>query len=133
MEIRFIEFLSSIHKGDYQAIFTSGRFTHRQGTPLLLFMRLVGSGDGTELMVVVVRVVLVVVVVQVVVKEGGSRGDVGEELFHKQRTEKFQKYKTLITQVSKLLFKIVYIFYIDNLNNYKRNLYGRRPVVFITK
>jgi hypothetical protein len=71
--------------------------------------------------------------VVVVVKGGGSRGDVGEELHHKQGTEKFQKYKTSITQVSKLLFKTFYKFYIDKLNNYKSNLYGKSPVVLITK
>jgi len=100
MEIRFIEFLSSTRKGDHEAIFTSGSFTHRQGAPLLLFMRLEGPVDGTELIVVVVRVVVVlvivaaavIVVVVVLLKGGGggTRGNVEEVLHHKQSTEEFQ-------------------------------------------
>ena len=66
--------------------------------------------------------VVVVLVRVVVVKGGGARGDVGEELHHKQSTEKFQKCKTLIIQFIKLLFKIFYKLCIDNVNNYKSNL-----------
>jgi hypothetical protein len=40
-----------------------------------------------------------------VVKGGGVRGDVGEELHHRQITEKFQKYKTLIIQLSSYFLK----------------------------
>jgi len=68
-------------------------------------MRLEGPVDSTELIVVVVvKVVVAIVVVVVVNGGGGARGDVGYELHHKQSIEKFQKYKTLIVQVIKLLF-----------------------------